>query len=78
MFRVLEKLGWGCFFHHTSLGHQYHPIGNLFGKFDFMGHYHHGDVLLSQLSHHIQHLPDHLWIQGAGGFIKQEDPGLHA
>ncbi len=43
-----------------------------------MGHHHHGHPLPGQGLHHLQHLPHHLRVQGAGGLVKEHHLRLHA
>ena len=43
-----------------------------------MGHDHHGHALGGELLHHVEHLADHLRVQGAGGLVKEHHVGVHA
>ena len=42
-----------------------------------MGDNHHGHSLVRQLPHDLQHLSDHLWVQGAGGLVKEDYVRVH-
>ena len=54
------------------------PMRHCLRKAHFMGNAQHGHALFGKLDHGIEHLLDHLGIQGRGRLVKKHDLGPHA
>ena len=75
---LAEKVVLGRILDDAALVHEDHPVGDLLGEAHLVGDAHHGHALLGQLDHHVEHLVDHLGVEGRGGLVKQHQLGLHA
>src|SRR2546430_2467617 len=47
------------------------------GKAHLVRHDHHGHAVLGEIGHDVEHLVDHLGIQGRGWLVEEHDPRLH-
>jgi len=71
--KILSKnLGHGLL-HDLALVHEHHPVGHRAGKAHLVRDADHGDALAGQLGHDVEHLVDHLGVEGGGGLVKQQD-----
>src|SRR5262245_42584861 len=58
--------------------HEDDPVRHPPREAHLVGDHHHGHALPREVGHHVQHLVDHLGIEGRGRLVEQHDPGLHA
>jgi hypothetical protein len=61
----------------AALVHEDHPVGNLAGEAHLVGDAHHGHAFLGQLDHHVEHLVDHLRVEGRGGLVEEHADRVH-
>ena len=74
---VVEKLGWIALFDYLSLVHEYHLPGRRARETHLVGHDEHGHAVLGEREHDVEHLLDHLGIEGRGGLVEEHDVGIH-
>src|SRR6056297_3912283 len=76
--RIQEEFLGLVLFHDLALVHEDDPVRHLPGKAHLVGHAEHRHPLLGELDHRVQHLLDHLGVEGRGRLVEQHDPGPHA
>src|SRR5713101_964651 len=57
--------------------HEDHAVRDALGEAHLVRHHHHGHAFLGQIGHDIEHLVDHLGIEGRGRLVEEHDPRLH-
>ena len=75
---MVDDLLWGALLHDVAAFHEDHPGGDLTGKADFVGDYHHGHAVGGKLLHDRQHLADHFRIQGGSGLVEEQNVRVHS
>src|SRR4051812_21284784 len=53
------------------------PAGGVAGEAHLVGHDHHGRALGGQFGHHVEHLGDHLGIEGGRGLVEEHHGRVH-
>ena len=75
--RVVEELVRRLVFDNLALVEHHDAVGHLPGKAQLVGYGQYRHLRFGQLAHHLQHLFDHLRVQGRGRLVKEHDVGLH-
>ena len=63
--------------HDDALIHEQHAVADLARKAHLVGDDHAGHVVLRQRLDNLEHLADHLRVEGAGRLVKEHDLRLH-
>ena len=74
---VGEEVFGGAHFHDLAAVHEDDAVGDLTGEAHLVGDDEHGHAAYGQLLHHVEHLFDHLGVEGGGGLVEEHDFGLH-
>ena len=61
-----------------AVGEEQDAAADLAGEVHLVRDDDHGHALLGELLHDVEHLADHLGVEGAGGLVKEHDVGVHA
>ena len=68
----------GCTgFHNLAVGHKHDAVGHAAGKVHLVRNHDHRHTLLGQTDHDLEHLVDHLGVEGTCGLVKEHGLGLH-
>ena len=74
---IEELVGRGAF-DDLAVIHEDDPVGHLARESHFVGNADHGDTAVREFVDHVQHLPDHLRVEGRCRLVEQQDVGFHA
>src|SRR6266508_2797920 len=77
LLRRLEELRGRRVLNDAPFVHEDHPVGRLPREPHLMGDHQHGHALMGEVAHDVEHLADHLGVEGAGGLIEQHDLRIH-
>src|SRR5262249_35925986 len=75
--RPAEELRGGRVLHHAASVHEDHAVSYRPGEAHFMGDHEHGHTLPGERHHHVEHLADHLGIEGRGWLVEEHDLRPH-
>src|SRR5712692_465428 len=70
---VIEKFPWRGGFDDAAAVHETHEIGGIRYEPHLVADDQHGAALGRQLSHHVQHLGDHLRVEGGRRLVEKHD-----
>src|SRR5713101_2405816 len=76
-FRGREELLGGGGLDDLAVIHEDHAVRDALGEAHLVRHHHHGHAFLGQIGHDVEHLVDHLGIEGRGRLVEEHDPRLH-
>ena len=75
--RVGEELLGRADLDDLAVGHEHDAVGGLAGKAHLVGHDDHRHALLGEADHDVEHLVDHLGVEGGGRLVEEHDLGVH-
>ncbi|TXT53539.1 MAG: hypothetical protein BAJATHORv1_170009 [Candidatus Thorarchaeota archaeon] len=77
LFRIAENLLRGSLLDDASLVQEDHTVGRCPSEAHLVGDDDHGHPLLGQVEHHVEHLLDHLRVEGRRRLVEEHDHGVH-
>src|SRR6478735_11646537 len=75
--RVGEELVGCGLLDDLAVGHEDDPVGGTAGEAHLVGDDDHRHAAAGQLGHHVEHLGDHLRVEGRGRLVEQHHLGVH-
>ena len=77
MLGVGEEVLRGAFLDDGAVVEEQHPVGHLSGEAHLVGNHDRGHLRQGQLLDHVEHLFDHLRVEGGGRLVEQHYLGVH-
>src|SRR5918992_2014951 len=75
--RLREELVGGRLLDDLSIVDEHDAVAHLAREAHLVGHDGHRHSVARQVPHHVEHLPDHLRVQGGRGLVEEHELGLH-
>ena len=81
--RVRGWAGWGeqlfrcALLDDDALVHEHHAVGHVAGERHLVGDHQHRQARRRQPAHDVEHLADHLGVEGRGRLVEQQHLGVH-